>query len=196
MGLTEKQQGVLDFLKSYEKKHGIIPTQREIANHFQFKSVGTVQDYLVYLEKHGHIQRAQHEKRNLIINPGERTLPVLGKVAAGEPIEHSMHDEFIEVPSTMIKRGHRHFALMVKGDSMIDIGIVEGDFVVIRQQAIAQNSQIVVAQINNEAVIKRYFKKKGKVELHSENPKYEPIVISGEDDFKILGIFVGLLRLN
>lgn len=196
MGLTEKQQLVLDFLKSYEKKHGFTPTQREVAKHFEFRSVGTVQDYLSYLEQHGHIQRARDEKRNLIINPNERSIPLLGKVAAGEPIEHAINDEFIEVPSTMLKKGHPHFALMVKGDSMVDIGIVEGDFVIIRQQPTAQNSQIIVAQINNEALIKRYVKKKGVIELHSENPKYKPIVVNPNDDFKILGVFTGLIRLN
>ncbi|OQW49134.1 MAG: hypothetical protein A4S09_03465 [Proteobacteria bacterium SG_bin7] len=197
MGITQKQQMVLDFLKSYEEKHGFTPTQRQIAQHFEFKSVGTVQDYLAYLEKHGHIQRARDEKRNLILNPSDRSVPLLGKVAAGLPIEHNINDEFIEVPTTMLKKGHSHFALMVKGDSMVDIGIVEGDYVVIRQQTTANtNGQIIVAQINNEAVIKRYFKKKGVIELHSENPKYKPIIIDPEDDFKILGVFVGLIRLN
>jgi repressor LexA len=198
MALTEKQQKVLDFIQGYSLQEGEAPSQREIAEHFGFKSLGTVQDYLKALQARGCLEKAFYSKRNLSVvqSEGDRLLPLLGKVAAGQPIEYTMHDNNIEVPTSMLKSGSEHFALKVVGDSMVDIGILENDYVVVRKQSEAENGRVVVAMINNEATIKRMFKKSGIVELHSENAKYKPIFVKPDQEFRVLGIFVGLIRLN
>lgn len=195
--LTPKQKRFLDFITDYTKQHGCNPSQTEIARHFNLSSLGTVQTYIKTLEQKGFISREQNAVRGLKITAKNRMLPLLGKVAAGLPIEHAIHHEEIEVPSTMVTENERaHFALKVKGDSMIDVGILEDDYIVVRQQAHANNGQLVVAMINNEAVIKRFIKKKTQVELHSENKNYKPILIQPDDDFQIMGVFVGLMRMN
>jgi repressor LexA len=196
MALTEKQAKVLEFIQEYSRIKGEAPSQREIAAHFGFRSLGTVQDYLSALQARGALEKSFYSKRNLQIVQMERQLPLLGKVAAGRPVEYVFHDKTIEVPSTMLRGTAEHFALLVSGDSMLDVGILDGDYVVVRKQEAAQPGEIVVAMINNEALIKRYFFKRGRVELHSENPKYAPILPRPEDDFRLLGIFAGLLRVN
>jgi repressor LexA len=197
MELTPKQKRFLDYILEYTRQHGCNPSQKEIAKHFQLSSLGTVQTYLKTLEQKGFISREQNAVRGIKVMPKNRMLPLLGKVAAGLPIEHAIHHEEIEVPSTMVTDSEiAHFALRVKGDSMKDVGILDGDCIVVRHQHHANSGQLVVAMINNEAVIKRFFKKKNQVELHSENEKYKPIIISPDDHFQILGVFVGLMRMH
>lgn len=194
--LTPKQKRFLDYIQEYTREHGCNPSQTEIAKHFNLSSLGSVQTYIKILEQKGFISREQNAVRGLKVLAKSRMLPLLGKVAAGLPIEHAIHSEEIEVPSTMVSESERpHFALKVKGDSMKDVGILEDDYIVVRQQPHANNSQLVVAMINGEAVIKRLIKKKNQIELHSENEKYKPILIKPEDDFQILGVFIGLMRM-
>jgi len=190
--LTEKQQKVFDFIQSFIKKNERAPTLSEIAKHFEFKSVGTVQDYIDALEKKGVISRESRSWGNIELV--ESGVPLLGRVAAGRPIEHVKVGENIEVPQAMLKSGGKHFALEVVGDSMINEGILEGDYVVIRQKDAAENGQIVVAMIDNEATIKRFYKKRSGIELHSANEKYAPILVQPEQNFHIEGIFCGLIR--
>jgi repressor LexA len=196
--LTPKQKRFLDFILDYTRQHGCNPSQTEIARHFQLSSLGSVQTYIKILEQKGFISREQNAVRGIKVLPKNRMLPLLGKVAAGLPIEHAIHHEEIEVPSTMLadQTERPHFALKVKGDSMKDVGILDGDYIVVRQQPHANNTQLVVAMINGEAVIKRLIKKRNQIELHSENEKYKPILIQPEDDFQILGVFIGLMRMN
>ncbi len=194
--LTPKQKLFLDFIHDYSREHGCNPSQTEIAKHFKFSSLGSVQTYIKLLEEKGFISREQNAIRGLKILSKNRMLPLLGKVAAGLPIEHAIHHEEIEVPSTMVNQESPHFALKVKGDSMIDVGILDGDYIVVREQAHADSKQLIVAMINNEAVIKRLVRKKSHVELHSENEKYKPILVDPKDEFRILGVFVGLMRMN
>jgi repressor LexA len=190
--LTLKQQKVYEFLQAYMKKNERAPTLNEIAKHFEFKSVGTVQDYISALEKKGVISRESRSWGGIeLIESG---VPLLGRVAAGRPIEHLKVGENIDVPQRMLKAGGKHFALEVVGDSMVNEGILEGDIVVIRQKDSADNGQIVVAMIDNEATIKRFYKKRGGVELHSANEKYAPIVVKSNQNFHIEGIFCGLIR--
>lgn len=196
MALTEKQSKVLEFIQAYTQEQGFAPSQREIAEHFGFRSLGTVQDYLTALQSRGALEKSFYSKRNLAVVQTERQLPLLGQVAAGRPIDYVFHDQTIEVPSTMLKGVQEHFALKVSGDSMVDVGILDGDFVVVRKQPDAEEGQIVVAMINNEALIKRFFRRRGQVELHSENSQYRPILVRAEDDFRCLGVFAGLIRLN
>lgn len=211
--LTPKQKKLLEFIQKFQKRKGYAPSQREIADHFGFKSLGTVQNYLVRLEKQGALSKPWNAKRAIQVidqpngpevapSSGQPTgaetvsLPLLGRVAAGLPIEAVQNQESLDVPQSMISRGE-HFVLQVKGSSMIEDGILEGDFVVIRKQAQAENGQTVVALLNNEATIKRLKKKRQGVELHPANPAFEPIIVDspGEgNDFKIEGVLVGLIR--
>jgi repressor LexA len=197
MTLTPKQKRFLDFILDYTHQYGCNPSQTEIARHFKLSSLGSVQTYIKILEQKGYISREQNAVRGLKVLPKNRMLPLLGKVAAGLPIEHAIHHEEIEVPSTMVSETESpHFALKVTGDSMKDVGILDGDYIVVRQQPHANSHQLVVAMINGEAVIKRLVRKKNQIELHSENEKYKPIMIQPEDDFQIMGVFVGLMRMN
>ena len=117
-------------------------------------------------------------------------------MAAGKPIEAMEHDQTVDVPEEMLAKGGDHFALRVKGDSMIGDGILDGDFVVIRKQTQAANGQTVVAMIENEATIKRFQRKGDRIELQAANPAYEPIVVeaAASNTFRIEGILVGLIR--
>ena len=191
--LTTKQQKVFEFLQVYMKKNERAPTLNEIAKHFEFKSVGTVQDYISALEKKGVINRESRSWGGIEIV--ENGVPLLGRVAAGRPIEQLKVGESVEVPQAMLKAGGKHFALEVLGDSMINEGILEGDIVIIRQKDSAENGQIVVAMIDNEATIKRFYKKRNGIELHSANEKYAPILVKPTQNFHIEGIFCGLIRM-
>jgi repressor LexA len=196
MSLTDKQQKILEFITQYSEENAYAPSRQEIATHFGFSSLGTVEDYLKALENGGYVLRSAGGRRNLTVIDRDRNLPLLGKVAAGRPIEYTIHDQTVEVPSSMIKSPFEHFALKVSGDSMVDIGIVDGDIVVVRKQPDAENGHVVIAMLNNEATIKRLQKKKNKVELISENPKYKPIVVEPIDDFRVVGVYAGLIRIN
>jgi len=210
MGITPKQKQLLEFITEFREKNGYAPSQHEIARHFGFKSLGTVQNYLVRLERHGLLRKTWNARRSA--EPLEHSqplhsntfqasesvpLPLVGRVAAGRPIEAVQANETIEVPSSMLKKRAEHFVLKVKGDSMIDQGILDGDYAVIRKQATAENGQTVVALINNEATIKKIFMKKhaATVELHAANPNYKPIIVQADETFKIEGILAGVIRL-
>lgn len=216
--LTPKQKQVLAFILEYQQTNGFAPTQQEIAKQFGFRSLGTVQNYLVRLERQGLLKKSWNARRSLKPQPLPSSapglalasssnvfaLPLLGKVAAGYPIEAVESQEQIDVPVSMLKNvkggvrsSSEHFVLRVTGDSMIEDGILDGDFVVLRKARTAENGQTVVALIENEATIKRFYRKSNVVELHAANPKYQPIVVNEEDrkDFSIVGILTGVLRV-
>lgn len=212
-GLTPKQKSVFEFIQTFSKKRGYAPSQNEIAEYFGFKSLGTVQNYIVRLERHGFLQRSWNAKRSIQLLKQPQPdfsvtvpppissihLPLLGEVAAGYPIEAVEGDEKIEVPTSMLKNGD-HFVLRVKGQSMIDEGILEGDFVIVKRQTHAENGQIVVATINNEATIKKLFKRnQGQlIELYPANPSFDVIKVDFRQDpsvdFEIKGILSGVIR--
>ncbi len=204
MQLTPKQKDMLRFITSFSEEKGYAPSQHEIAKHFGFSSLGTVQNYLVRLERQGALAKTWNGKRTLQALQAPPTsllegleLPLLGRVAAGKPIEAITTHETLEVPRTMAPRaGQELFALRVFGQSMIDDGILDGDYVVIRKQATAQNGQTVVAVLNNEATIKRFFKTQDHVELHPANAALKPLVLSSAEtrDFRIEGVLVGVIR--
>ena len=202
--LTPKQKLFLDFLRSYMEEHGYAPSQQVIAQHFQFRSLGTVQNYLNRLEIQGHLQKtwnARHgitlrEEEELVKGPSSALLPLLGLVAAGSPIEAIENEEFVEVPSSMLGSGN-YFVLRVQGDSMVEDGILDKDLAIIRKQSRANNGEIVVALIDDSATIKKYYRYPKRIELHPANAAYEPIVIDREEkgkEIKVQGIFVGLIR--
>jgi repressor LexA len=194
--LTPKQKKILDFIESYTEREGYAPSQQEIAHAFGYSSLGTVQNYLVRLQQEGYLAKDWNARRGLrVVQPqnGAVTLPLVGIVAAGKPIEAVENPDTIEVPSFMVGPGE-NFVLRVKGDSMIGDGILDGDLVLVRKQALAENGQTVVALIAGEATVKRFYKKRERIELHPANPSMEPIRIEEEESFRIEGVVVGVIR--
>ncbi len=193
MSLTPKQKQVLDFIKSFIQEKAYAPSKQEIADHFGFKSRGTVSDYLKRLKALGYIGSGEGPRNIMALQKGNH-LPLLGKVAAGTPLAHFTQDETIEVPSNFLKKGKRHYCLQVAGDSMIDEAIRDGDVIVVVDEDVAENGQIVIASIEGESTLKRFYKKRNKVELHPANRNYDTIVVKAPTAFKIEGILVGVLR--
>lgn len=195
MALTKKQKDVLDFITEYVRENGYSPTQKEIQEHFGFKSLGSVQDYIKYLTNGGYLNNDSHSVRGLMpstVQQNSEDIPLLGSIAAGIPIEAIENADSISVPVHMLGRG-RHYALKVKGESMIEAGILNGDVAIIKHQTQAENGQIVVAVVDNETTLKRYFKKAKQIELHPENKSMKPIVIK-DKECEIRGLMVGLIR--
>lgn len=204
MGLTKKQKEVLDFIKDFSAKNEISPTQREIKEHFGLKSYGSVQRYLKYLKEAGLLEQDWNSKRGLkLLDPNSANetasetlhVPLLGSVAAGNPIEAiERANETLEIPKFMIPTSHRHFALNVQGDSMIEDGILSGDIAICKQQETADAGETIVAVINNEATLKKFYKKQSHIELHPANERLSPIIVNPDEHFRIVGKLVGLFR--
>lgn len=197
MALTKKQKDVLDYITDFVREKGYSPTQKEIQEFFGFKSLGSVQDYIKYLSNGGYLNNDSHSVRGLtpshMSSQGTEEIPLLGSIAAGVPIEAIENTDTIAVPMTMLSKGS-HYALKVKGESMIEDGILSGDIAVIRHQGQADNGQIVVAVVDNETTLKRYFKKAKQIELHPANSTMKPIIIK-DRECEIRGVMVGLLRV-
>lgn len=194
--MTPKQKQVLEFIESYADRESYPPSQAEIARAFGFRSLGTVQHYIVQLEREGLLAKEWNARRGLRVLRAEKKgceLPLAGAVAAGKPIEAIETHDTIEVPSYMVGTGE-NFVLRVQGNSMVDDGILDGDYVVVRKQSLADNGQIVVALMNNEATVKRFYRKGKRIELHPANPAMLPIFVKGEESFQIEGIVVGVIR--
>ncbi|MAX66694.1 MAG: transcriptional repressor LexA [Bacteriovoracaceae bacterium] len=197
MSLTKKQKQVYDYICQYIEEYEYSPTQVEIQEHFGFKSLGSVQDYIRYLKNSGHLENDPNSVRGLRpvqLNENSELIeiPLHGKVAAGNPIEAIEGTESVAVPASMLKSGN-HFALTVSGESMIEDGILDGDLIIIKEKNYAQNGETVVATLNNEATVKRYYKKSKQIELHPANSSMSPIIVKN-GDFQIKGILVGLYR--
>lgn len=208
MALTKKQKEVYDYIQSYFDKNGFSPTQKEIKDHFGLKSFGSVNRYIKYLNEAELIELDWNARRGIkLVSKDTQTksesssdsdvtdIPLLGDVAAGIPIEAIENcQDFITVPNSMIRKSGKIFALNVKGDSMINDGILEGDYLICKHQSTANLGQTVIAIVNNEATVKRYHKKKSHIELIAANENYAPIIVGPEDDFHIAGLVVGLFR--
>jgi len=198
MKLTERQKVFLEYVSRYMNDWGRSPSFKDICSHFGFTSYNTVTTYLKTLERKGYIRlpNKKNQKRAIeVISPVETRrleFPLLGKVAAGKPIEAVEKVDAIEVPPSMIGQGD-HFVLQVKGNSMKEDGILDGDFIVVRKQPTADNGQTVVALINNEATVKKYYKQENYVELRPAHTGMEPIIIK-EGDLRIEGRVVGVIR--
>jgi len=198
MRLTEKQKAFLGYISRYTEDWGRSPSFEEIRSHFGFTSYNTVTTYLKTLERKGYIRlpRKKNQKRAIeVISPVETKRlesPLLGKVAAGKPIEAVEEIDVVEIPPSMLGKGD-HFVLQVKGDSMKEDGILDGDFIVVRRQASAENGQTVVALINNEATVKKYYQREGYVELRPAHTGMEPFIIR-EGYLRIEGRVVGVMR--
>jgi repressor LexA len=198
MKLTEKQKAFLAYVSQYIEEWQRAPSFEEICSHFGFNSYNTITTYLRTLERKGYIRlpRKKNQKRAIeVISPVETRrfeFPLLGQVAAGKPIEAIEDPDVIEVPPSMIGKG-KHFVLRVKGDSMRDDGILDGDYVVVRKQSTVENGETVVALVDNEATVKRYYKRKNHVELRPAHKGMKPIRVRN-GGLRIEGKVVGVMR--
>jgi len=196
--LTPRQKEIYDFVLKAIREKGYAPSIPEIGAKFKIASTNGVSDHLKALERKGYIRRIGKRAIEVLSSLGKpvlssvREIPILGRVPAGKPFLSEENVEgFLTVPSDM--GTGRLFVLRVTGDSMTDAGILDGDQAILKQQATAENGQIVCAMINGEATLKRFYKKDGVVTLKAENENYAPITVSG-GEFRILGRLVGLIR--
>ena len=196
--LSFKQQHFLDFIQNYTVKYGQAPSYEEIMKGLKFGSLGTVHWYVNALTHNGHLNRSKgpNGKRALYLSSENNTkqagLPLLGLIAAGEPIEALENPQTIPVPAPFVHPDN--FVLKVKGYSMIGDHINDGDYIIVRKSMEAQPGQIVVALINDEATLKRYQPTNNQIELHPRNPDYPIIKVSSEDRFQINGILLYSFR--
>ena len=199
MPLTKRQREILNYLGSYSEQHGYAPSFEEIAEHFGYSSLATVHEHLSNLERKGYIKRSYNESRAIEILPSEAAprsveLPLLGSVAAGLPIE-AIEQETCCVPETFIERNGNHYVLRVRGNSMIEEQIRDGDFVVVNERQAADNGEMVIALLNgNSATVKKYYRERdGRIRLQPANETMDPIFVH-ENDVSIQGVVVGVLR--
>lgn len=200
--LTRRQTDILTFIKKFMVKSGYAPTVREIGDGLNLSSPATIHSHIVNLEAKGYVRKEGNKNRTLELlvdneylekNDNIREVPLLGKVTAGSPIEAiEQPDEYFSVPSYLIPKGKEVFTLKVSGDSMINIGILDNDIVIVSKQPTANNGDIVVAMNNdNEATLKTFYKEKDHFRLQPENDNYEPIILN---EVTILGKAIGLYR--
>ena len=198
--LSPKLKRFLDFIQRFTLIHDQSPSYEEIMASLGFESLGTVNWYVKTLEEEGHLSRIKgpNGKRALILSHKEHAttttarLPLLGLIAAGEPIEALENPEMVDVPPSLLHPDH--YVLQVKGDSMIDEQIHDGDFIVARKARTARSGQIVVALINGEATLKCYVPKSNGVELHPRIPDFPVIRVNSQDDFHINGVLLYSFR--
>ena len=199
--VTERQRDILNFIKEFQAERGIAPTHREICDHFGFSSYGTVYKHLSLLEKKGLIRRNWNQKRGVEIvektekrepAAGVRELPLFGYIAAGRPLDVDVSDETIAVPEHLTTRGE-NYVLKVRGDSMIDDGILDGDLVIISRREQAYNGEMVVANVNGEVTLKRIYREGERVRLQPANATMSPIFAPARD-VAVQGVVVGLMR--
>ena len=200
MPLTKRQREILTYLDGYSEQNGYAPSFEEIAEHFNYNSLATVHEHLSNLERKGYIKRSYNESRAIEILPSEASpraveLPLMGAVAAGVPIEAIAHEESITVPESMIGRGGKHYALRVRGSSMIDEQIRDGDFVIVNERRTADNGEMVIAMLHGTSatVKKMYREHDGRIRLQPANETMQPMYVH-ENDISIQGVVVGVLR--
>ncbi len=200
MALTKRQREILTYLQQQIQDNGYAPSFDEIAERFGFKSLATVHEHLTNLERKGYIHRAHNESRAIEVLPpkgtaGATEIPLLGRVAAGTPIESISTGETLAVPDALLPRRGPNYALKVQGESMIDEHIMDGDFVVVHGKQAADNGEMVIALVNGaEATVKRYYREPGGwIRLQPANPTMQAMRFQ-ERDVLIQGVVVGVIR--
>lgn len=200
-GLTRRQKEILTFIQRYSDAHGYPPSVREIGQALGLTSSSTVHSHLTALEKKGYLRRDPSKPRALEILKDERDvpskkvvpLPVVGAVTAGLPILAQQNiEDYFPLPQEFV-RSEDCFILKVRGDSMIEAGIHDGDMLVVRRQMTANNRDIVVARIEDEATVKRFFREDGRIRLQPENARMEPTYVGG-DGVAIEGVALAVIR--
>ena len=196
MILSKKQKRFLDFIRKFAKSSGEPPTFEEIRTGLGFNSLGTVNWYVRELIKNGYLQQEKgfNGKRALTVveDRSGHQLPLAGQITAGTPLEAIETQEMIEVPSSFVHP--LNYVLRVKGDSMNGENIEDGDFVIIKKTNTAASGDPIVAYVNDEATLKKYYPAQDGIELHPQNPDYNIIHVSPNDDFRIGGIVLGVIR--
>ncbi len=198
MILTKRQKQLYDYLDDYIATHGFAPTLDEIGEHFRLNSLATVHKHLTNLEHKGLIVRKWNFSRAIELVPRQKKsgaveLPLLGLVAAGQPIEALETSDTFTVPEEFIRRQNT-FVLRVKGNSMIEDGIWDGDYIIVEERRAAENGETVVALVNGEATVKRlYHEKGGRIRLQPANETMQPI-IARDKDVEIRGAVVAVMR--
>jgi repressor LexA len=200
MALTKKQRQILDYVESFVDTNGYSPSYEEIAEHFGYNSLATVHEHLTNLETKGFLRKNYNKSRSLEIVRADLhapalELPLMGQVAAGLPIE-AVEDgqETVTVPHDMVRRGN-NYVLRVKGDSMIEEQIRDGDYIIVNSRQTAENGEMVVALVHGEsATVKKFYREPaGRVRLQPANPTMEPMYYRA-DEVQIQGIVVGVIR--
>src|SRR4029077_1849011 len=194
--LNERAREIHSFIQRFRRETGSAPTIREIGQQFDISSTNGVRYYLNLLEKAGYIRRTGGISRGIGTSTATAPagIPVLGRVAAGQPILAEENWTGTLELGEMFGQTENLFALQVRGDSMIDAGILQGDHVIVQKQDTARPGEIVVALLEDEATVKYYRPQKDRVELVAANEKYAPIVVGDDSSFSILGIVRGVIR--
>ncbi len=196
--MNERAKEILQYIQRFTRGRGYPPTIREIGEAFEIQSTNGVRYYLQMLERAGHMKRSSKLSRGIELATLPRLvpgIPILGRVAAGQPILAEENFEGRLDTAEAFGDPSALFALRVKGDSMIDAGIHENDYVVVRHQDRANAGQIVVALVDEEATVKYYQPRRDRIELVAANDKYDPIVVERGQAFRILGIVKGVMRV-
>lgn len=198
--ITDRQKQILVFISDYQEANSFPPTVREIGEHFGV-SIRAVQDHITALQKKGFITQTQKKSRSIKVITDVRQkepdmflekVPLLGTIAAGKPLLCEENFEgYVTLTEPFIKPGKSYFALHVRGESMINAGILEGDLAIIEQATSATDGQIVVAVIDDAITLKRYFKEASRIRLQPENPAFHPIYCQ---DVRIVGVLANLVR--
>jgi adenine-specific DNA-methyltransferase len=193
--MTKRQKQILDFITKYTKKNKYSPTIEEIRKHFRLKSISNIHQHLEALKKAGHLDREKNKSRGTSTTKISSAIkiPILGTIAAGQPIEAlEIQEGHVSVSKEELKGSEKKYALRVQGDSMIDEGIFDGDIVVIREQKTADDGETVVAIIDdNKATLKKLYREKDKIRLEPRNPKMKPLF---RTDVEIRGVVVKIIR--
>lgn len=204
--LTERQKQILDFIIESIDNYGFPPSVSEIQDEFSFKSPNAVQDHLSALERKKYISRHSHKSRGIEIlihrakqengNGNTTEVPIVGRVSAGLPILAQENLEgVLTVDKILIKNPNNVFALRVKGDSMVNAGILDGDFVLVQQQPFANQGEIVVALVEDEATVKRFYKENNQIRLQPENENMSPIIVNPKHKkIQLIGKVEGVIR--
>ena len=199
--LTNRQKEVLEFIARFTDENGYPPTVREIGDHFDI-SLLAVQDHIAACQKKGNLSQCQKRSRSIRVLKNEEgvsetkaftsRIPLLGTVAAGKPLLSEENvDGYVTIAEPFVRPGKTYFALRVRGSSMINAGILEGDLAIIEKADVASEGQIVVAVVDNAITLKRFYREENRIRLQPENPDFQPIYTN---DAHLAGIMVGLVR--
>ena len=198
MVLTKRQREILSFLEESMERNGYAPSLTEIRRHFELQSISTIHKHLVHLEEKGLIRRHWNRARAIELvkpatRPEARDVPLAGLIAAGTPIEAVRGNETVAIPEDMIGR-RDVYVLRVRGESMIEEQVRDGDLVLVENRRQARNGEMVIGLISGEgATLKKYYREKGRIRLQPAHPTMEPIFVS-EDELQIQGVVIGLVR--
>jgi repressor LexA len=199
MPLTKRQSEILKYLQEHIRDRGYAPSFEEIAEHFAFQSLATVHEHLTNLERKGYIHRTHNESRAIEVLPpkgqsGATEIPLLGKVAAGSPIESLASNETLAVPDQLLPRRGPNYALQVQGESMIDEHIMDGDYVVVHGKQAADNGEMVIALVGGtDVTLKKFYREAGRIRLQPANPAMQPLLLDPAQ-VQIQGVVSGVMR--